>query len=252
VAGGQRIVAGHLHPLTQTLRRVQEIMSAMGFVIVEGPEVEEERYDFDALNIPLDHPARAEADSFYVHPRRRGGDGLVLRTSTSAVQVRAVIENDLVPPFKIASPGRVFRKEKPDPTHESIFYQLEALTVANNITIADYRGVTETLFSTFFGRQTRIRLRPGYFPFVEPGFEVDMTCVFCEDGCRVCKHTGWVEMGGAGMVHPNVLKNMNIDPRKFQGFAFGYGLDRLTMLWHNIEDIRLFWSGDIRFLRQFS
>lgn len=245
-------IRGHLHPITLAIRRIQEIMSAMGFVMVEGPEVEEEYFDFDALNIPLEHPARAETDSFYVHPRRPNGQGLVLRTSTSAVQVRAVIEEHLIPPFKIASAGRVFRNEKTDATHESSFHQIEALMIGKSVTVADYRGVTETLFSTFFGKDARIRLRPGYFPFVEPGFEVDMTCVFCNDGCRICKYTGWIEMGGAGMVHPNVLKNMNVDPAKFQGFAFGYGIDRLAMLWHGIDDVRLFWSGDIRFLSQFS
>lgn len=242
---------GHLHPLTLAIRRVQDIMTAMGFMVVEGPEVEEEYYDFDALNVPLEHPARSEADSFFVSPRRPRGQGLVLRSSTSAVQVRTVVEQGLKPPFMITSPGRVFRNEKVDATHESTFHQVEALMVGENVTVADYKGVTETLFSAFFGRKAKIRLRPGFFPFVEPGFEVDMTCPFCNDGCRVCKHTRWLEMGGAGMVHPNVLKNMNIDSKKFQGFAFGYGLDRFAMLWHGIDDIRLFWSGDIRFLKQF-
>lgn len=242
---------GHLHPLSLAIHRIQEIMSAMGFRTVEGPELEQEYYDFDALNIPFEHPARAETDSFYIAPRQKRGDGRVLRTSTSAVQVRSVIENHLVPPFKIASPGRVFRNEKPDATHESTFHQIEALAVSENMTVADYKGVTEMLFSTYFGRKAEIRLRPGFFPFVEPGFEVDMSCPFCNDGCRICKYTRWIEMGGAGMVHPNVLKNMNIDPDKFQGFAFGYGIDRFAMLWHGIDDIRLFWSGDIRFLRQF-
>ncbi|MCH8748628.1 phenylalanine--tRNA ligase subunit alpha [Patescibacteria group bacterium] len=243
---------GHLHPLTLTRRRLQNIMAALGFLIIEGPEVEEEKYDFDALNIPFEHPARAETDTFYLAPRSPRGDGRVLRTSTSAVQVRAVIENDLVPPFQIASPGRVFRNEKPDPTHESTFYQLEALMVGPSVTVADYRSITEALFSTFFGKVASIRLRPGYFPFVEPGFEIDMSCPFCQSGCRLCKQTTWIEMGGAGMVHPNVLSNMNVDPEKYQGFAFGYGIDRFTMLQHGIDDIRLFWSGDIRFLKQFA
>jgi len=246
-------IKGHLHPITLTIRRVCEILASLGFVIVEGPEVEQEYYDFDALNIPLEHPARAESDSFYIEPRKKPGDGLVLRTSTSAVQVRSVSENHLLPPFRIASPGRVFRNEKPDATHESMFHQIEALMVGSNVTIADYRAVTERLFTEFFGREAKIRLRPGYFPFVEPGFEVDMSCVFCEQqGCRICKNSGWIEMGGAGMVHPNVLKNMNIDANRWQGFAFGYGIDRFTMLRHNINDIRLFWSGDLRFLKQFS
>ena len=200
----------------------------------------------------VEHKERAETDAFYVSPRHPQGQGLVLRTSTSAVQVRSVLADNLIPPFKITSPGRVFRNEKPDPTHESSFHQIEALMVGQRVTIADYRAVTETLFSTFFNRPVTIRLRPGYFPFVEPGFEVDMSCVFCQGGCRICQQSGWLEMGGAGMVHPNVLQNMNIDAQKFQGFAFGYGIDRLVMLQHNIPDIRLFWSGDLRFLRQFS
>lgn len=242
------VSAGHMHPITMTIRRIQDILASLEFFIVEGPEVEEARFNFDQLNIPLEHPARAESDTFYL----KNQADLILRTQTSPVQLRAVLENNLIPPFKIASPGRVFRNEKPDATHESTFHQIEALVVGDDIAVADYRGTTETLFSTFFGRPVKIRLRPGYFPFVEPGFEVDMTCPFCNDGCRVCKFTQWIEMGGAGMVHPNVLKNMNIDSKKFQGFAFGYGIDRLAMLWHSIDDIRLFWSGDIRFLKQFS
>ena len=249
---GREVVPGAMHPISLTTRRIQEIMAGMGFVIVEGPEAEQEYYDFDALNIPLEHSARAETDSFFLKPRRPKGQGVVMRSSTSAVQVRTVIEMNLKPPFQIASPGRVFRNEKPDPTHESMFHQVEALMVGESVTIADYKGVTETFFSTLFSREAKIRLRPGYFPFVEPGFEVDMTCPFCNDGCRICKFTCWIEMGGAGMVHPNVLKNMNIDTTNFQGFAFGYGIDRISMLWHGIDDIRLFWSGDIRFLRQFS
>ena len=166
--------------------------------------------------------------------------------------MRTVIEQKLTPPFRIASPGRVFRNEKPDATHESMFHQIEALVVGEDVTVANYIHITKTLFSEFFGSDVNIRLRPGYFPFVEPGFEVDMTCVFCENGCSICKGTKWLEMGGAGMVHPNVLKNMNIDPEKYQGFAWGYGLDRFTLLEHSIPDIRLLWSGEIRFLKQFS
>lgn len=243
---------GHLHPITLTIRRVQEIMSAMGFVVVEGPEVEEEYYDFDALNVPLEHPARSEADSFFVSPRRPRGQGLVLRSSTSAVQVRTVIEQGLKPPFMITSPGRVFRNEKVDATHESTFHQFEGLAVGESVTLADLKGVIEALYSTFFNQKVSIRLRPGYFPFVEPGLEVDMSCPFCKKGCRICKYTRWVEIMGAGMVHPNVLRNMNVDPSKYQGYAFGGAIDRLAMLQYGINDIRLFWSGDIRFLKQFS
>lgn len=245
-------ITGHLHPLTLAIRRVQQIFSAMGFLIVEGPEVEEARYNFDQLNIPLEHPARAETDTFYLEDH---GDAqaLVLRTHTSPVQLRAVLENNLTPPFKILSPGRVFRTERTDATHETTFYQFEGLVVGRDISIADFKGTIETFYEAFFGRPVNIRLRPGYFPFVEPGFEVDLSCVFCRQaGCRVCKNTGWIEVMGAGLVHPNVLKNMNIDPRAHHGFAFGQSIDRIVMLNHGLDDIRLFWSGDIRFLKQFS
>ncbi len=248
-------IRGHLHPLTLARRRIEAIFLAMGFVLVEGPEVEEARLNFDQLNIPLEHPARAETDTFYL-AKRAGLPDLVLRTSTSPVQLRAVFEHDLVPPFKILSPGRVFRPEKTDPTHETTFYQFEGLVVGDKATVADFKGTVETFYETFFGRRVKIRLRPSYFPFVEPGFEVDLSCLFCRGAadtrCRVCKNTGWIEVMGAGMVHPNVLKNMNVDPREYQGYAFGGVIDRLPMLSHGIDDIRLFWSGDIRFLKQFS
>lgn len=249
-AGGGFV--GHLHPITLTIRRVQDILTALGFEIVSGPEVEQEYYDFDALNIPFQHPARAETDSFYLEPRRPQGQGLVLRSSTSAVQVRLVIEKHLIPPFNIASPGRVFRNEKVDATHESTFHQFEGLAVGKSVTLADLKSVIEAFYSTFFNQKVSIRLRPGYFPFVEPGLEVDMSCPFCEKGCRICKYSRWIEIMGAGMVHPNVLRNMNVDPAKYQGYAFGGAIDRLAMLQYGIDDIRLFWSGDIRFLKQFS
>ncbi|MEX0650357.1 MAG: phenylalanine--tRNA ligase subunit alpha [Candidatus Andersenbacteria bacterium] len=240
---------GHLHPLTVAMRRISAILSAMGFLIVEGPEVEEARYNFDLLNIPLEHPARGETDTFYIKSRAN----LALRPHTSSVQVRTVLERDLIPPFRIASPGRVFRAERTDATHETTFHQFEALYVGNKVSVADFKGTVEAFYSTYFQSDVSIRLRPSYFPFVEPGFEVDMSCVFCQQkGCRVCKHTGWVEIMGAGMVHPNVLRNMNVDPDKHQGFAFGGAVDRLVMLQHGISDIRLLWSGDFRFLKQFS
>ncbi len=239
---------GHLHPLTLTIRRILDIFSRLGFLVVEGPEAEEARYNFDALNIPLEHPARAETDTFYLTTK-----GLVLRTQTSPVQIRAVLEYNLVPPFRILSPGRVFRAERTDATHETTFYQFEGLEVHQHISIADFKGVVQTVYSDFFEKEVRIRLRPSYFPFVEPGFEVDVNCTFCEQrGCRICKHTGWIEMMGAGMVHPNVLRNMNIDPNHWQGYAFGGAIDRLAMLRHGIADIRLLWLGDLRFLTQFS
>lgn len=245
---------GHIHPLTITINRIISIFSALGFAVAEGPEVEEQTYNFDLLNIPKEHPARAESDTFYIS-NQTGSDGLplILRTQTSPVQIRAVQDGNLRPPIRLISPGRVFRSEKTDATHESTFYQFEGLVISETASVAEFKGVTEQFYSAFFGKPVSARLRPSYFPFVEPGFEVDISCLFCgQQGCRVCKHTGWIEVMGAGMVHPTVLKNMNIDAEKYQGFAFGGAIDRLTMLRHGINDIRLFWSGDIRFLRQFS
>lgn len=244
---------GHIHPLTITLSRIHEIFAAMGFIIADGPEVEEGKYNFDALNIPFDHPARGEGDTFMIDPKSIGGEkDIVLRTQTSPMQIRSVQTMHLNPPFKVIAPGRVFRREKVDATHESTFYQFEGLGISEDMTIADFKGIIAEFFSLFFQKEVTVRLRPSYFPFVEPGFEVDMSCPFCTDGCRVCKYTKWIEVMGAGMVHPNVLKNMNIDPKRYQGFAFGGAVDRLTMIRHGISDIRLFWSGDIRFLKQFS
>ncbi len=244
---------GHLHPLTITLNRIHEIFAAMGFIIADGPEVEEGKYNFDALNIPFDHPARGEGDTFMIDPKSIGGEkDIILRTQTSPMQIRSVQTMHLNPPFKVIAPGRVFRREKVDATHESTFYQFEGLGISEDMTIADFKGIIAEFFSLFFQKEVTVRLRPSYFPFVEPGFEVDMSCPFCKDGCKVCKYTRWIEVMGAGMVHPSVLKNMNIDPKKYQGFAFGGAVDRLTMIRHEITDIRLFWSGDIRFLKQFS
>lgn len=241
------VAAGHYHPLTITIRQIQDIFRKIGFTVVEGPEVEDPRYNFDLLNIPPEHPARAETDTFYLT------NGMLLRTQTSPVQLRAVEEHNLRPPFRILSPGRVFRSERTDATHETTFYQFEGLVVGEQVTIADFKGIIETFYSSLFEQSVAIRLRPSYFPFVEPGFEVDIRCVFCGgDGCRLCKHSGWIEVMGAGMVHPQVLRNMKIDPAKYQGFAFGGAVDRLAMLKLGITDIRLFWSGDLRFLRQFS
>lgn len=245
--------AGHVHPLTLSLNRVHEIFSALGFIIADGPEVEEVKFNFDLLNTPADHPARGAGDTFMVDPLSvNSAIDLVLRTQTSPMQIRSVESLHLHPPFSIIAPGRVFRKEKVDATHESTFYQFEGLSVSETTSIADFKSVTETFFSAFFNADVVTRLRPSYFPFVEPGFEVDMSCPFCKNGCRVCKNTTWIEVMGAGMVHPNVLKNMNIDPEKYQGYAFGGAIDRLTMIQYGINDIRLLWSGDIRFLRQFS
>ncbi|HZQ45977.1 MAG TPA: phenylalanine--tRNA ligase subunit alpha [Verrucomicrobiae bacterium] len=244
---GKRPALGHVHPLTQAVRELCDIFSSMGFLIADGPLVEEARYNFDLLNIPLEHPARAETDTFYLT------DGHVLRTHTSPVQIRAVLENHLTPPFRLISPGVVFRAEKADATHGSTFMQMEALMVGKDISIAHFRGIVEAFYSAYFKKKAVSRLLPTFFPFVEPGFQVDLQCIFCEGkGCRVCKQTGWLEMMGAGMVHPSVLKNMNVDPKKWQGFAFGGGIERLVMLKYGVPDMRLFWENDLRFLRQFS
>lgn len=238
---------GHLHPLTLTLRRIQDIFSRLGFALVEGPEVEDVAHNFDLLNIPPTHPTRAETDTFYINP------DAVLRVHTSPVQLRAALEQQLIPPFKIFSPGRVFRAERTDATHETTFHQFEGLVVGPDATVASFKGLITYFYSEFFGKKLAVRLRPSYFPFVEPGFEVDVECAFCaRSGCRLCQHTGWIEVLGAGMVHPNVLRNMQLDPETVHGYAFGGAVDRLAMLRYGIDDIRLLWSGDLRFLKQFS
>ncbi|HHE76799.1 MAG TPA: phenylalanine--tRNA ligase subunit alpha, partial [Candidatus Parcubacteria bacterium] len=239
---------GHLHPLTLVKREIERIFEAMGFKIVQGPEVETEWHNFDALNIPKDHPARDAWDTFWLK------NGLLLRTHTSPVQIRYMEKHQ--PPFRIISPGKVFRHEATDASHEFEFWQLEGLMVDNNVSVADFKGVVSAFFNNFFEKELKVRLRPGYFPFVEPGFEVDISCVFCNGrGCPVCKGTGWIEMMGAGIVHPRVLKNcgFNFDPLLggWQGFAFGMGLSRLAMLKYRINDVRLFNSGDLRFINQF-
>lgn len=246
---GEKIILGHLHPLTQTKKRVEEIFQTMGFSIVEGPEMETEWYNFDALNISPEHPARdalSLGKTFYLKDIK----GMVMRTQTSSVQVRYMKKNN--PPFRIISIGKVFRAEATDASHETNFYQIEGLMVGKDISVANFRAIIERFFKSFFEGPIKIRLRPGYFPFVEPGFEVDMNCTVCRArGCSACKHSGWIELLGAGMVHPNVLKNSGLIPRDWQGFAFGMSLDRLTMMKHKINDIRLFHLGDLRFLQQF-
>jgi phenylalanyl-tRNA synthetase alpha chain len=239
---------GHLHPLSLSIRQLYTVLTSLGFQPFEGPLVEEAKFNFDYLNIPLEHPARAESDTFYLE-----NPDLVLRTHTSPVQVRAVLEKDLTPPFRICSPGRVFRSENTDASHDSTFYQFEGLEIGSDITVAHLKGAIAAIYSQFFGKKVSTRLRISYFPFVEPGFEVDISCFFCQQkGCRVCQHSGWIEVMGAGIVHPNVLRSMNIDPTKYQGYAFGGAIDRIAMLRHGINDIRLLWTGDFEFLRQFS
>lgn len=237
---------GHLHPLTTTLREIVSIFSSLGFEVVEGPEIESEYYNFDVLNVPKDHPSRDMQDTFWI----KGVKETVLRTHTSAVQVHYMEHNK--PPFAIVVPGRVFRHEATDATHEVQFYQVEGLVAGKDISLAHLKGTLELFFKKLFGEKSGIRFRPSFFPFVEPGVEIDVSCFKCGGkGCSLCKGTGFIEVMGAGMVHPNVLKNAGIDSRQWQGFAFGMGVDRLVMLKYGIDDVRLLYSGDLRLVNQF-
>lgn len=242
---GKKFWRGGLHPLTLLQRDMEQIFSQLGFTVAEGPEVETERYNFDALNIPAEHPARDMWDTFWLKSHK-----LLLRTHTSPGQVRYMEKHK--PPLRIIIPGKVFRYEATDATHEIQFYQLEGLMVGKEISAANFKHIIASFFERLFGKEVAVRLRPSYFPFVEPGFEVDMSCVFCSGkGCSVCKQTGWIEMAGAGMVHPHVFKAAGLNPRDWQGFAFGMGIDRIAMMRYRIPDVRLFYSGDMRFLKQF-
>jgi phenylalanyl-tRNA synthetase alpha chain len=235
---------GHLHPVTQVQRELEELFVSLGFTVLDGPEVESEYYNFDALNIPADHPARDMQDTFWLK------DGRLLRTHTSPVQVRGL--ETLGPPLKMIAPGRVFRNEEVDPSHEHTFYQLEGMMVDRDVSVAHLIYFMKTLLSAIFHREVTVRLRPGFFPFVEPGFELDIQCLICGGaGCPVCKQSGWVELLPCGLVHPAVLRYGGVDPEEWSGFAFGLGLTRLAMMRYAIDDIRLFASGDLRFLKQF-
>ena len=238
---------GSLHPITQVRLEVEEIFGSMGYRVLDGPEVELDYYNFQALNIPADHPSRELQDTFYCD---RDGK-LVMRTHTSPVQIRAL--ERIPPPLRVIAPGRVFRNEQQDATHEHTFHQVEGLVVGEDITVGQLVGTLKGFLRRFFGRgdDLAVRLRPGYVPFVEPGFELDLACPFCESGCRICKHTRWIEFCGCGMVHPAVLRAGGVDPESWRGFAFGFGLDRLVMLRYGIDDIRHFFAGDLRFLEQF-
>ncbi len=240
---------GHLHPLTLVRRKVERIFESMGFCVVQGPHIETEWYNFDALNIPKDHPARDLWDTFWLK-ERKNKERLLLRTHTSPVQVRYMRKHN--PPFKIIVPGRVFRHEASDSSHDIQFYQVEGLMIDTDISVANFKGIIQEFLEKFFNRRIKTRLRPGYFPFVEPGFEIDIQCFICQGkGCSTCGHTGWVELCPGGMVHPNVLKAGGLNPKNWQGFAFGMGLDRLAMMTYKINDIRLLYSSDLRFLKQF-
>jgi phenylalanyl-tRNA synthetase alpha chain len=234
---------GKLHPISRTRERLLQFFQQLGFVSAEGPEVEEDFYNFTALNIPDHHPSRDSHDTFYFP------DGRLLRTHTSPVQIRVLQQQP--PPIRIIAMGRVYRCDS-DLTHTPMFHQIEGLVVDENISFVDLKGMIEMFLQHFFEQEMPVRFRPSYFPFTEPSAEVDMGCVICQQkGCRVCKNTGWLEVLGCGMVHPNVLRNVNIDPEKYTGYAFGAGIDRLTMLRYGVNDLRLFFENDLRFLRQF-
>lgn len=235
---------GSLHPLTQIQKELEDVFTSLGFAVVDGPEVETEWHNFDALNIPPTHPARDAQDTFWLE------NGLLLRTHTSPVQVRAM--ERFGAPLRIIAPGRVFRNEEVDASHEHTFYQLEGMMIDRDVSIGHMLYFMKTLLEAVFRREVTVRLRPGFFPFVEPGFELDIQCLLCGgSGCPVCKQSGWVELLPCGLVHPNVLRAGGIDPEQWNGFAFGLGLTRLVMMRYGIDDIRLLQSGDLRFLQQF-
>ncbi|HEY7138889.1 MAG TPA: phenylalanine--tRNA ligase subunit alpha [Methylomirabilota bacterium] len=240
---GRRLVPGLLHPLTQVHDEIVDVFTGMGFAVAEGPEVELDYYNFEALNIPKDHPARDMQDTFYV-----GGE-ILLRTQTSPVQIRTMERQK--PPVRIICPGRVYRRDA-DITHSPVFHQVEGLAVDRGISMADLKGTLELFARELFGADSRIRFRPSFFPFTEPSAEVDVLCVLCKGaGCRVCKGSGWLEILGAGMVHPRILRNMGYDTEEVTGWAFGMGIERVAMLRYGIDDIRLFFENDLRFLSQF-
>jgi phenylalanyl-tRNA synthetase alpha chain len=242
---GKRRGIGHLNPISIVRREIEDIFISMGFEIADGPEVETEFYNFDSLNIPKDHPARDMQDTFFVKNHK-----LAMRSQTSAIQARYMQTHN--PPFRVIAPGKCFRSEATDTTHDHTFHQFEALVVGEKITVANLKFVAEAFFSQFFRQDIKIRLRPSYFPFVEPGFEYDISCTMCGGkGCRACKGNGWLELGGAGMVNQNVFVSAGYPRHKYTGFAWGIGLERLAMMKYGIDDVRLFHSGDLRFVEQF-
>lgn len=239
---------GAVHPVMQAARDLEDHFSSLGYVIWDGPEVESEANNFDALNIPADHPARESHDTIWM-AEDTGPEHFCLRTHTSPVQVRALRE--LGAPLRVVAPGRVFRQEAQDATHEHSFHQMEGLVVDKGVGVPHMLHAMNSLLEGIFGRKLETRLRPGFFPFVEPGFELDARCPFCKSGCRVCKGTRWIELMPGGLVHPHVLRSAGVDPEEYSGFAFGLGLSRIAMLRSSIDDIRWMMSGDLRFLRQF-
>lgn len=241
---GKKQTLGHRNPINITLQAIEDIFLSMGFTIEEGPEVEYDKYNFEMLNIPKNHPARGEQDTFYIN------DNVVLRTQTSPVQIRTMLKQK--PPIKMISPGKVYRSDAVDATHSPIFHQIEGLVVDKGITFADLKGTLEMYTKKMFGEDVKVKFRPHHFPFTEPSAEMDMSCFACGGkGCRVCKGEGWIEILGCGMVHPQVLRNCGIDPEVYSGFAFGFGLDRMVMQKFGIDDIRQMYESDMRFLNQF-
>ena len=236
--------SGGLHPVTRTMQRIEEIFASAGFSVAEGPEIEDDFHNFEALNIPAHHPARAMHDTFYFDAN------MLLRTHTSPVQVRVMQHQE--PPLKVIAPGRVYRCDS-DITHTPMFHQVEGFMVDEHVTFADLKGILHAFLKTFFEQDLKVRFRPSYFPFTEPSAEVDMECVMCGgEGCRVCSHTGWLEVLGCGMIHPEVFRHVGIDKEKYTGYAFGMGVERLTMLRYGVNDLRLFFENDLRFLKQFA
>lgn len=241
---GKEIVLGSKHPITITIEEISDVFKSMGFTLTEGPEIETTFYNFDALNAGPDHPSRDMTDTFYIN------DKTLLRTQTSPVQVRTLLAQK--PPIRVFAPGRVFRCDTPDATHSPVFHQIEGLVVDEGITMADLKGVLDSFAKQLFGAETRTKFRPHHFPFTEPSAEMDVSCFKCGGkGCPVCKGSGWIEILGCGMVHPNVLKVGGIDTEKYTGFAFGIGVERVAMLKHGIDDIRLMYENDMRFINQF-
>jgi phenylalanyl-tRNA synthetase alpha chain len=240
----KKTIVGHRHPNTIALEEVERIFVGMGYEVVEGPEVEYDYYNFEALNIPANHPAKDEQDTFYIN------ENIVLRTQTSPVQVRVMEQGNL--PIRMIAPGRVFRSDEVDATHSPSFHQIEGLVIDKNITFADLKGTLAEFAKQLFGEDAKVKFRPHHFPFTEPSAEVDVTCFKCGgEGCRFCKGTGWIEILGCGMVHPNVLRMSGIDPEEYTGFAFGVGLERIALLKYEIDDMRLLYENDVRFLKQF-
>ena len=243
---GRTMQIGHLHPLTITLNRIKKIFLQMGFTVEEGPEIETDYYNFEALNLPKDHPARDMQDSFYITV------DILLRSQTSPVQARTMQKNEPNAPIRMIAPGRVYRRDSYDATHSPMFTQVEGLVIDKDISFADLKGTLELCLHELFDADAKVRFRPSFFPFTEPSTEVDISCSACHGaGCRVCKGTGWLEILGAGMVHPNVLRMSGYDPNVVSGFAFGMGVERIAMLAYGVDDLRLFYDNDVRFLHQF-